>query len=333
MTQTSSRPDPWARLIAPYKQAVWSRSLIEAAVTVGGLFAVWTAAFVAFAYGLWPVALLLVIPSAGFMLRLFMMQHDCGHGSFFPHKAANDWTGRVLGVLTFTPYEYWRRSHAMHHAAAGDLDRRGLGAVDTLTVEEYRALSPLERFGYRLYRHPVVMFGIGPAWVFFIQHRVPFGLWRDRGMWVSTVGTSLAMAATAALAIWLLGVAPVLLIVGLTVLLTATVGVWLFYVQHQYEGVEWVRSEDWKPGPAALATSSHYVLPGVLRWFTANIGMHHVHHLSSRIPYYRLPEVLRAHPELDAMNRIRLWESFRFASLTLWDEAQRRLVPFRAVTA
>ncbi len=302
-------------------------------MTVGGLFAVWAAAFVAFAYGWWPLSLLLIVPAAGFMLRLFMMQHDCGHGSFFPHKAANDWTGRVLGVLTFTPYEYWRRSHAMHHAAAGDLDRRGLGAVDTLTVDEYRALPPLKRFGYRLYRHPVVMFGVGPAWVFFIQHRVPFGLWRERGMWVSTLGTSAVMAAAAGVAMWLLGAAPVLLIVGLTVLLTATIGVWLFYVQHQYEGVVWVRSDGWKPAPAALATSSHYVLPGWLRWFTANIGIHHVHHLSSRIPYYRLPEVLRAHPELDAMSRITLGQSLRFAWLALWDERENRLVSFRTAKA
>lgn len=291
---------------------------------------IWGAAWIAHSHGLWWLALLLVIPAAGFLVRLFMIQHDCGHGAFFSEKRANDWVGRIIGVLTLTPYDYWRHTHAIHHATSGNLDRRGLGVIETLTVEEYRALPPMRRFGYRLYRHPLVMFGLGPAFVFFLMQRLPIGLMRNGWRpWASVLGNFVAVAVGVGALIWLFGPAPVLMVNMATMLLAATIGVWLFYIQHQFEGASWDRNGGWSRDAAALAGSSHYDLPPLLRWFTGNIGVHHVHHLSSRIPFYRLQKVLADHPELRAMSRVGLWESFRCARLALWDEAQRRMVSFR----
>ncbi|MDX9998148.1 MAG: fatty acid desaturase [Phenylobacterium sp.] len=319
----------WSRALAPYRTPRLSRSLLEIVITMGSLFALWGLAWFAFEAGVVWAALLLTLPAAFFLMRVFLIQHDCGHGSFFRDKAVNDWVGRVMSVFTLTPYDYWRRAHALHHATSGNLDRRGIGAIDTLTVEEYRALSPLRRLGYRLYRHPVVMFGLGPAFNFFIIQRVPLGMMREGWRpWVSTLGNTVAILAGAALLVWLVGLGP--LVVNLvTMLLAATIGVWLFFVQHQFEGVYWARQDKWKRDLGALAGSSHYDLPPVLRWLTANIGIHHVHHLSSRIPYYRLPEVLRDRPELKDVSRIGLWESFKCARLALYDEARGELISFR----
>jgi len=203
-----------------------------------------------------------------------------------------------------------------------------------LTVEEYEALPPLRKLGYRLYRNPLVMFGLGPVYVFFFQQRLPIGLmkqgWRP---WRSTLGNLAGIAVGLALLIWWVGVAPVLVINFLTMVVAATIGVWLFYVQHQFEGVTWARNDDWNRDDAALLGSSYYDLPPVLRWLTANIGIHHVHHLSSRIPFYRLSDILKDHPELKAVSRIGLWESFRTVRLALWDEASQRLVSFREARA
>ncbi|WP_207801852.1 fatty acid desaturase [Phenylobacterium hankyongense] len=324
----------WSKRLADYRQPKTGRSIFEIFITAGPLAAIWALAWLLHSQGWWWAALLLTIPAAGFLVRLFMIQHDCGHGAFFGEKQANDWVGRVIGVLTLTPYDYWRTTHAIHHATSGNLDRRGLGAIEMLTVEEYRALSPLRRFGYRLYRHPLVMFGLGPAFVFFIMQRLPIGMMRQGWRpWVSVLGNGAAIAAGLGVLIWLFGPAPVLIVNVVTMLLAATIGVWLFYIQHQFEGASWARNGEWKRDEAALAGSSHYDLPPVLRWFTANIGIHHVHHLSSRIPFYRLPKVLKDHPELKPMSRVGLWESFRCARLALWDEAAGRLVSFRDLRA
>jgi omega-6 fatty acid desaturase (delta-12 desaturase) len=246
----------------------------------------------------------------------------------------NDWIGRGIGTLTLTPYEFWRRSHAIHHATAGNLDRRGFGDVDTLTVREYLARSRWGRLKYRLYRHPIVMFGIGPAYLFLLQHRIPMGFMRNGWRpWASTMLTNLAIALIVAALTWLIGIKAFVVVHLPIMMLAATVGVWLFYVQHQFEYTMWERDSKWSLHDAALHGSSHYDLPALLRWFTANIGIHHVHHLCSRIPYYRLPSVLRDHPELRGMGRITLLESFRCVRLVLWDEGQRRLVSFREVRA
>ena len=284
---------------------------------------------VALKFGYW-YALLLAVPAAGFLVRLFMIQHDCGHGAFFRHRLTNDWVGRVIGVLTLTPYDLWRRTHAVHHASSGNLDRRGIGDIDTLTVREYRSLSRLGRLRYRLYRHPAVMFGLGPTYLFLLQHRLPVGFLRGGWQpWLSAMATNAAIATVVAVVIWFVGIGPFLLIHLPIMVLAASIGVWLFYVQHQFADTFWAENKNWTWHTAALHGSSHYDLPGVLRWFTANIGVHHVHHLCSQIPYYRLPDVLREHPELFATSRLTLLQSLRCVPLVLWDEGRRKLVSFR----
>ena len=319
----------WRQVFAAYQRPSTSRSIIELVLTAAPLVLLWSCAWVAASFGLWWLALLLAAPAAGFLVRLFMIQHDCGHRSYFKSPALNDWTGRVIGVLTLTPYDCWRRSHAIHHATSGNLDRRGIGEVATLTVEEYRALTPLKRLGYRLYRHPSVIFGLGPAFLFLLQHRLPTGQMREGWRpWMSALGTNAAIAGLVGLAIVLGGWKALLLVHLPTLLLAASIGVWLFYVQHQFEHTHWARQADWDPTEAALRGSSYYHLPAPLRWITANIGVHHVHHVSSRIPFYRLPNVLRDYPELKALSKLTLLDSIRSTGLALWDEAERRLISF-----
>jgi acyl-lipid omega-6 desaturase (Delta-12 desaturase) len=315
--------------LAPYREPSRARSLFELAVTAVAFLLTWFVIWAAVDTGYW-IGLLLAVPAAGFLVRLFLIQHDCGHGSFFSHRLTNDWVGRVLGVLTLTPYDYWRHSHALHHASSGNLDHRGIGDIDTLTVDEFQARTPWRQSLYRLYRHPLVMFGIGPAYLFLLRHRLPMGLMRSGWRpWVSAMATNAAIAILVAAAIWLVGIGPFLLVHLPITLLAAAIGVWLFYVQHQFEDTFWDHDGDWSFHEAALHGSSHYDLPSVLRWFTANIGVHHVHHLSSRIPYYRLPEVLRDRPELHDVGRLTLLDSLRSVRLVLWDEKKRRLVSFR----
>jgi omega-6 fatty acid desaturase (delta-12 desaturase) len=323
----------WTKILGRYRRPNTARSTIEIVVTVFPFALLWAVSSLAVVNGHW-WGLLLTVPAAGFLVRLFALQHDCGHGALFSRRAANDWTGRALGVLTFTPYDYWRRTHAIHHASAGNLDERGIGDIHTLTVREYRALPWRGRAQYWLYRHPVVMFGIGPAWVFLCQYRLPLGLMRAGVQpWVSTIATNLGIAVPAILLIWLLGFWPFLMIQLPITLLAATAGVWLFFVQHQFEDTHWALAEDWNFQHAALHGSSHYELPAVLRWFTGNIGIHHVHHLSSTVPFYRLPQVLRDYPELRDVGRIGLLESLRCVKLVLWDESARRLVSFSEARA
>lgn len=322
----------WARILASYSTPNRMRSIVELAITVLPLIMLWTAAWFTFSLGYAWASLLIAALAAGFLVRLFMIQHDCGHGTFFAGRAANDWVGRVIGVLTLTPYDCWRRSHAVHHATTGNLDRRGTGDLDTLTVREYRARSWWGRLKYRLYRHPLIMFGIGPAYLFLLQQRLPVGLMRAGWQpWVSTMTTNLAIIALVAALTWLIGIEAFLFVHLPTTVLAATIGVWLFYIQHQFEHTTWERDEKWNLHHAALLGSTHYELPALLRWFTANIGIHHVHHLCSRIPYYRLPRVLRDHPELRDVGHITLLQSFRCVRLVLWDETQRRLVSFRDI--
>ena len=327
----SSHLDP--RLVraalASYARPSPARSVFELVVTAAPLAAFWALALVVVGRG-WLWGALLTVPAAAFLVRLFMIQHDCGHGAFFRNRSVNDWIGRAIGVLTLTPYDFWRRTHAIHHATSGNLDRRGLGDIDTLTVEEYIALPLRRRVGYRLYRHPLVMFGIGPAYLFLLRHRVPAGLMRAGWEpWLSAMATNLAIAAVVAALIWLLGAAAFAVVHLPIALLAASIGVWLFYVQHQFEHTSWDHAAAWVRHEAALHGSSHYDLPGILRWLTANIGLHHVHHLSSRIPYYRLPRVLRENPSLNDVNRLSLMQSFYCVRLVLWDEKRRRLITFR----
>lgn len=322
----------WLKVLAKYRQPNPGRSVFELAATAIPFVLLWALAMLSVWYGVW-WGLILTLPAAGFLLRLFMIQHDCGHGSFFGRRWLDDWTGRVLGVLTLTPYDYWRRAHAEHHASAGNLDERGVGDITTLTIDEYQALSRWGRLGYRLYRHPLVMFGIGPAWHFLIKQRLPFGMFRSGYLpWVSTMATNAAIALLVGAMIWLNGLLPFLAVHLPITLMAAAAGVWLFYVQHQFEDTHWSKKPDWQFQTAALHGASHYDLPLPLKWITGNIGVHHVHHLSSRVPFYRLPEVLRDHPELGDIGRITLWQSLRCVRLTLWDEKSARLVSFKEAT-
>jgi acyl-lipid omega-6 desaturase (Delta-12 desaturase) len=319
----------WPARLAEYRIPDNRRAIFEIASTAIPFAAAWIAIWYLLGVSIW-LALPVYIVGAGLLVRLFMIQHDCGHSSFFSARRANDWIGRIIGVLTFTPYDFWRRSHALHHAGSGNLDRRGIGDIDTLTVEEYRKLGRLGRLRYRLYRHPVVMFGLGPAYLFLLRHRLPVGDMKGGGMpWASTLATNLGIAALSAAMIYLVGFAQFLAIQIPLVILAASAGVWLFYVQHQFESTHWEEGQKWRHDTAALEGSSYYDLPPVLMWFTGNIGVHHLHHLSSRIPFYRLTTVLKSYPELKGIGRLTMMESFRCVRLALWDEKARRLISFR----
>ena len=322
-----------ARGLAHFREPSNSRGAFELAVSAVPLAVLWVLMWLSLDlhYG---VTLLLAVPAAGFLLRLFLIQHDCGHGAFLKGRRANDWLGRCIGVLTLSPYDLWRRGHAMHHAGTGNLDRRGTGDVDTLTVREFANLGAWDRMRYRLYRNPAVMFGLGPAWLFFLRYRLPLGHMREGWRpWLSAMGTNGAVLLVSAALVLLVGLRAFLLVQLPITLMAASIGVWLFYVQHQFERTHWRSGKEWAFHEAALFGSSHYELPGVLRWFTANIGMHHVHHLCSTIPFYRLPAALRARPELASINRLTLRQSLGSLKLVLWDEASGRLVSFREARA
>jgi omega-6 fatty acid desaturase (delta-12 desaturase) len=276
---------------------------------------------------------LLAVPAGGLLVRLFIIQHDCGHGSFLPSRTANDAIGRALSLLTLTPYDSWKRAHALHHASTGDLSRRGTGDVATLTVREYLALSRLGRLRYRLYRNPFLLIGLGSPLNFMLLQRMPFGVglpWRTAWRDVLALDAALAVL-VGLLAVAAGGVLPVLAALVPTVCVAAWIGGWLFYVQHQYEDTVWDGPENWDFHTAALGGSSHYVLPAVLQWFTGNVGLHHVHHLNSRIPNYRLQECMDDHAMLGQVGRLTPRDSLRCLGLALWDEDARRLVGFSRV--
>jgi omega-6 fatty acid desaturase (delta-12 desaturase) len=322
-------PQRWSRILGAYREPDVSRSFFELFVTAAPFIGLWALMWASLGIGYW-LCLLLAFPTACFLMRLFMIQHDCGHGACFKRRATNDWVGRIIGVATLTPYGFWLRTHALHHAHAGNLDQRGFGDIITLTSDEYLALTPLHRLVYRLYRNPFVMFGLIPIYLFTVHYRFPIGFMRS-GLqpWISTMGTNAAIAAIVALLIWLVGVRSFLLVHGPVVAISATIAVWFFYVQHQFEDTLWAHDGDWSFHEAALHGSSHYELPPALAWFTGHIGVHHVHHLSSRIPFYRLPQVLRDHPQLASIGRLTFLESLKCARLSLWDERQGRLISFR----
>ncbi len=274
------------------------------------------------------LTVLLALPAAGFLTRIFIIQHDCGHASFFKLSRANDIVGTVCGFLTMTPYHQWQHEHAIHHATSGDLARRGVGDVTTLTVKEYLALSPWGRFRYRFYRHPLVLLFIGPQYVFLLRHRFVSRIARRRER-DSVYLTNLAMLA-------------IFLSLGLTIgfknffliwlpmnVISGALGVWLFYLQHQYESTYWRDSEDWDYATAALLGSSYYKLPRVLQWFTGNIGFHHIHHLSPKIPNYKLEQCHKESPLFQEVTTLGFRESLKSGSMKLWDEEQKKMVGFR----
>ena len=329
-TQAATRSaKEWVTELAKYRNPTLRRSVFELAITLLPFALLWALAWAALSVS-YLLAFAIAAVNGLFLVRIFIIQHDCGHASYFNNRVVQDWVGRCLGVLTLTPYDVWRRTHAIHHSHHGNLDQRGIGDVMTLTVAEYRARGWLGRALYRLYRHPLVLFVLGPSYMFILHNRLPVGLmnqgWR---FWLSAMGTNAVIAILVGLIVWLGGLMPLLLIYLPTSVIAATFGVWLFYVQHQFEETHWAKTDDWQVHHAALEGSSHYVLPQPLRWLSGNIGIHHVHHLYSRIPFYRLPEVIRDHKELAEAQRLTVRESLASVRLHLWDEASQRLVSFR----
>jgi acyl-lipid omega-6 desaturase (Delta-12 desaturase) len=276
------------------------------------------------------LTLLLALPTAGLLVRLFIIQHDCGHGSYFKWRAANDLLGRVISVLTLTPYADWKTSHAAHHASNGNLDRRGFGDVEMLTVREYLSLTPMKRLGYRLYRHPLIMVLLGAPLNFIVFQRLPTGRsFRDRDNRRSILMLNAALVMVFGLPMAMFGVMPVLATYLPVMVCAAWIGNWLFYVQHQFEDAYWERNGTWNFQAAALRGSSYFDLPPILQWFSGNIGLHHAHHLCSRIPNYRLQAFVDSSPDLSSgTRRISLWESLNCWRLSVWDEERRRLVRF-----
>jgi omega-6 fatty acid desaturase (delta-12 desaturase) len=331
-TRRATDARDWVKILSNYREPDTVRSSFELAVTLGAFVFLWALAWRAMEVSGW-LTLAISLCNAAFLLRLFVIQHDCGHGAFLKSRVLSDWLGRALGVATLTPYDVWRRTHAMHHGTSGNLERRGMGDVHTLTVAEYQGKSATGRLLYRLYRHPLVLFGLGPGYLFFLQNRLPLGLTQHAKYWVSSMGTNAVIFGALSIIFYFGGAMPILLIFLPSTLLAAAAGVWLFYVQHQFEDTHWEADTDWDLHDAALHGSSHYVMPSLLQWLSANIGIHHVHHLYSRIPFYRLPEVLRDHTDLASSNRMTIRQSLQCARLHLWDEKRKKLVSFAQADA
>lgn len=317
----------WRSVVAPHVGPDVPRSLFQLVNTLGllvlGLVAMYQSLDAA------PLlAVLLVLPTAGLMVRTFIIMHDCTHGSFLPSRRVMDAIGFVLGVVTLTPYSQWRRDHALHHASSGDLDRRGHGDVPTLTVREYLARSPRGRLAYRLVRHPLTLLLFGPLHLMFGQRVRPKSKATGAKQITSVWTTNLAIVAAAALVVWAWGWKALLLVYLPVYYIAAAAGIWLFYVQHQFEDAYWEEKEDWDYATAALRGSSHLRLHPVLQWFTGNIGLHHVHHLAPRIPNYRLQRCHDSAPVMQQAPVVTLKSGASALRLALWDEDQKRMVRF-----
>ena len=321
-------PPDWRKAIARYQNPQTARSLWQVATSLLPYLALWGLMALSVQFSYW-LTLLLAVPTAGFMVRTFIVFHDCCHGSFFKDRRLNDLVGVITGLFTFTPYHQWKHDHAIHHASAGNLDRRGVGDVMTLTVDEYRALPWPRRAAYRIMRNPLVMFTIGAFLVFTVFHRFsrPGAGRRERR---SVVWTNLALLGIFAALVWLLGWRTVLLVQLPVSLLASAAGVWLFYVQHNFDGTYWERQERWDFVAAALQGSSFYKLPRLLQWFTGNIGFHHIHHLNPRVPNYLLPLCFEEIPYFQ-VRPLTLRASLHSLGYRLWDERSGRMVGYAAL--
>ena len=315
----------WREIVARYQRPDTTRAIVQLVTTLLPLALSFVIMYQLLTVSFW-WTLLLAVPTAGLLVRTFILMHDCAHGSFFASRRANHYVGAVTGVLTLMPFEHWRHEHALHHASAGDLDRRGHGDVDTLTVREYLARSKWGRLRYRLMRHPLVFLGLGPLY-FLLEKRVPprgpaAGSRQIMSVWT----TNAAIVAVGGALAFLVGIRAVLLIYLPVYYVALAAGILLFFVQHQFEDTYWEEHEEWNYVDAAIAGSSYFRLPAVLRWFTGNIGLHHVHHLGPRIPNYNLQ---RCHDENALFHRVTivtLAQSLRSLRLALWDEESGRLV-------
>ena len=294
----------WNRTLAPYKKPSFRSAYIQLVNTVVPFVVLWYLMLRSLEVS-YALTLALAVPTSFFSIRLFIFQHDCGHGSFFPSRRANNLVGAVLGVVTWIPYRYWKKTHAIHHATAGNLDRREFGDIDTLTVREYLARPWWKRFLYRCYRGPIVMFIIGPFFQFVLKHRFPLDApfkWKTE--WASVFWNNLALAAICVVAWRTIGLGTFFAIQLPITILAGAIGIWLFYVQHQFEDTYWEGKEDWDFNLAGLQGSSFYDLPPLLHWLTGNIGYHHIHHLNPRVPNYRLAACHAATPSLQEAKHI-----------------------------
>ncbi len=318
---------PWKQIVSGYQCPERRSSVWQLFNSLVPYVALWYLAYRSLAVSYW-LTLAAAILAAGFLVRIFIVFHDCGHGSFFRSKKASSFWGFITGVLTFTPYHQWRFDHAVHHASCGDLDRRGVGDVWTLTVKEYLELSRLQRIAYHLYRNPVVMFTIGSVYLFLIRNRLPSkgAAKRERH---SVHWTNLALLIIVAACSMGIGFRSYMLVQAPIFTIAMISGVWLFYVQHPFEGVYWARHEKWDYSKAALQGSSFYRLPKVLQWFTGNIGFHHIHHLSPRIPNYKLEKCHKENRIFEQSKMLTLLSSLKSLTLRLWDEDTQKLIGFR----
>ncbi|MDG2383291.1 MAG: fatty acid desaturase [Pirellulaceae bacterium] len=329
MTDAERVPMPWNATTSKYKQPDLLKSWWQISNTLIPFFGLWYVMYLSYSYS-YLLTLFLAIPTAGLLVRVFIIQHDCGHHSFFKNHRSNDLLGSFCGFLTLTPYHFWRRTHARHHVTSGNLDHRGHGDVGVLTVREYQQRSLWGQWRYRIYRNPLFMFFLGASFLFIVQQRFTTGAprsWRRERMSVYT--TNLAIAATLTIAWFTIGLQTFLMIELPIVVLGAAAGSWLFFVQHQYEEAYWEHNKSWDFTTSALKGSSYYRLPSVLRWFSGNIGYHHIHHLNSRIPNYNLPACYDEELSLRQAPTFGLRESLHCAALKLWDEDQQQMVTFR----
>lgn len=319
-----------------FKTPIAHRSILQAGLSF--LIYISLCAVIIFSVmrGQYWVSLLLTLPAAGMLVKLFIIQHDCGHGSYFKSKKANSWVGRLMSLATLTPYAFWRDAHNRHHKTSGNLSKRGVGAIDTLTLKEFQALTPSQQFFYKLYRHPIVMVLIGPPLYIIILQRLPlkgpmpyteiYQSIAGRHLWKSVMALNLAILVLYGGLAFAFGLKTVLLVFLPISFVSASIGGWLFYVQHQYEDAYWEYQDKWDYRAAALLGSSHYDLPKILHWFTGNIGFHHIHHLSSLIPNYRLPECYEASDDLKKFPKMSMLDSLKTARLRFWDETQKKMV-------
>jgi acyl-lipid omega-6 desaturase (Delta-12 desaturase) len=319
----------WSTIVAPYQHSSTGRAVWQLTTTLIPYFLLWYVIYHAKEVSLWLTIPLAVLAGA-FLIRLFVIFHDCGHGSYFRSRRANDIVGFITGALTFTPYEHWRWQHAIHHGTAGHLDKRGTGDIWTMTVQEYLEASRWRRFAYGLSRNPLVLFVLAPFYLLLINHRFPSseagGRQRRSVWWMNAVflGTGAVMS-------WIYGFVPYLLIQSTVLLVAGAAGVWLFYVQHQFENAYWERGDNWDYTAAALRGSSFYKLPRVLQWFSASIGFHHIHHLSPRIPNYNLQRCHEGERLFQGVKPITLRSSLSCLAFHFWDEQSGKLVGYAHV--
>ena len=318
----------WKKIVAKYQRPDNRRSIWQIANSLIPYLALWALMVFSLKISYW-LTLFLAIPAAGFMIRLFIIFHDCGHGSFFKSQMANDAVGIITGILTFTPYYQWRHHHAIHHATAGDLDRRGVGDVKTITVDEYLAFPWWKKAGYRIMRNPFFMLSIGATFVFLFAHRIPSKVGASRERW-SVIWTDLALAGIVAGLSILIGFWNFWLVQLPILVISSATGVWLFYVQHNFEGTYWERHAQWDYAAVGLQGSSFYQLPRLLQWFTGNIGFHHIHHLSPKIPNYRLEECHKSNP-LFHVPPLTIRRSLKSLMYRFWDEEKRCMVGIEAL--